>query len=442
MRRLRSHPSMLVWLNGSDGPPPANVEQAYLDLEKELNWPNPTLSSAAANATTPTGPSGVKMTGPYDYETPNYWLTDTNKKWGGAWGFNTETSPGPAIPVEDSLRKFIPKDHLWPIDEVWNFHAGGERFMTVDRFNEGMNKTYGPPADLNDYERKAQAMAYDGQRAMFEAYAKNKYTSTGVIQWMMDNAWPSMIWHLYDYYLQPGGGYFGTRKACEPLHIQYSYDDRSVVVVNSFPEAHNGLKASVAVLSTDLKPVFTHNSDVSVDPDSTKSVATIPEFPDTPATYFVKLTLTDATKHVVSSNFYWLPAKPSAVDWDKTPDTAWSPIATFEDMTALQKLPKTRVHASAVSKTTPAGRTVRVTLKNPSDSLAFLVRLSLRDEATKDEILPVLWDDNYVALMPGESREIDARYLPHTKVPQKLVLRTDGWNVDSTSTPVGGAAAR
>ena len=76
-------------------------------------------------------------------------------------------------------------------------------------------------------------MAYDTERAMFESYSRNKYVSTGVIQWMLNNAWPSMIWHLYDYYLDTGGGYFGAKKACEPLHVQYSYDDQCVVVVNS-----------------------------------------------------------------------------------------------------------------------------------------------------------------------------------------------------------------
>jgi exo-1,4-beta-D-glucosaminidase len=427
---------MLVWLNGSDGPPPAEVESAYLQVEKELNWPNPTLSSAAANATTVTGQSGVKMTGPYDYETPNYWLTDTGRKWGGAWGFNTETSPGPAIPVEDSLRKFIPADKLWPINDIWNFHAGGERFMTVDRFNEGMNKTYGEPKDLQDYEKKAQAMAYDGERAMFEAYAKNKYDSTGVIQWMMDNAWPSIIWHLYDYYLQPAGGYFGTKKACEPLHIQFSYDDRSIVVVNGFQEPHNGLKATVAVLDTDLKHVFDKEAVVDVDPDSTKSIATVPELADGPAVYFVKLTLADSTNKVVSSNFYWIPAKFSAVDWDKTPDTAWSPIGTFEDMTALNNLAKSQVHAMAAVQPSTSGHAVRVKLRNTSDKLAFQIRLSLRDAATKEELLPVLWDDNYVSLMPGESREIGARYLAHTKVPPKLVLRVEGWNVETSNVVV------
>ena len=432
MRRLRSHPSLLMWLNGSDGPPPETVERAYLQVEKETNWPNPIVSSAAETPTKVTGPSGVKMTGPYDYEPPSYWLTDKNQKWGGAWGFNTETSPGPAIPVAESIRKFIPKEHLWPIDEVWSFHAGGERFQNVDRFNEGMNKTYGPPTGFDDYIMKSQAMAYDGERAMFEAYGKNKYVSTGVIQWMMANAWPSLIWHLYDYYLQPAGGYFGTKKACEPLHIQYSYDDHSVVVVNSTLEAHKNLKAAVTVLDADLKHIFDQDVNVDVDPDGTKSIVTIPEFPDTPSVYFVKLTLAEPKGRIISSNFYWLPAKTSTVAWDKTPDTGWSPIATFEDLTALQRLPKTHLQGSAHRR----GDSVTVKLHNSSRKLAFLVRLSLRDESTREEVLPVLWDDNYVSLLPGESREIEARYLTQTKLPAKLVLRLDGWNTESIDMPV------
>jgi exo-1,4-beta-D-glucosaminidase len=194
--RLRNHPSVFVFLNGSDNPPPPDIEQMYLDIEKELQWPNPIVSSASAQKTTVTGESGVKMTGPYEYVPPDYWLEDTEA--GGAYGYNTETSPGPAIPPRESLVRFIPKDQLWPIDDVWNYHAGGERFTNVNIFTEGLSRRYGEATSLADYERKAQAMTYDGQRAMFEAYGRNKYGATGVIQWMLNNAWPSLIWHLYD----------------------------------------------------------------------------------------------------------------------------------------------------------------------------------------------------------------------------------------------------
>jgi exo-1,4-beta-D-glucosaminidase len=91
-------------------------------------------------------------------------------------------------------------------------------------------------------------MAYDGERAMFEAYTHNKYTSTGVIQWMLNNPWPSLVW--YDYYMQPAGGYFGAKKACEPLHIQYSYDDHSVVVANNLYSDFSGLTATANLVGS------------------------------------------------------------------------------------------------------------------------------------------------------------------------------------------------
>jgi len=207
--RLRNHPSVLAWLNGSDEPPRADVERDYLGIEASLDWPKPTLSSANVPPGATTGPSGVRQ-GPYDYEPPMYWLTDT--KNGGAFGFDMEAGPGPAVPPVESLRRMLPPDHLWPIDDVWNFHAGGDEFKDIRHFTQALEARYGTAGGLEDYVRKAQALAYDGQRAMFEAYGRNKYRSTGIIQWMLNNAWPSLIWHLYDYYLRPGGGYYGTRR--------------------------------------------------------------------------------------------------------------------------------------------------------------------------------------------------------------------------------------
>jgi exo-1,4-beta-D-glucosaminidase len=429
--RLRQHPSMLVWLNGSDGPPPADVERAYLQVLKETEWPNPVVSSAANEPTTVTGPSGVKMPGPYDYEPPSYWLVD-NKKYGGAYGYNTETSPGPAIPPMQSLRKMLPKDHLWPIDEVWNYHNAGERFKNLNRYNQAMDATYGPASGLEDYLRKSQAMAYDGQRAMFEAYGRNKYISTGVIQWMLNNAWPSLYWHLYDYYLYPAGGYFGTKKACEPLHVQYSYDDRSVVVVNSRQEPFSGLALTAHVTDFNLKEMFSKEVKADVEPDSSKQMLTLPPFPPEPAAavYFLKLSLRNKSGREVSSNFYWLPAKLSTLGWDKTPDTAFTPIVAFENLTELNRLPQVRMQAKAKVEKNANSDRVHVTLHNPSSNLAFQVHLGIRQDDSEEEILPVLWEDNYLALIPGESKEITARYLKQGALGERATLRVDGWNIE------------
>ncbi len=406
--RLRNHPSVMVWLNGSDFPPPADVEQKYLDVARQCRWQKPLLSNATDAPGPVSGPSGVKMRGPYDYIPPSYWLLD--KKNGGAFGFATEVGPGAAVPPVESLKRMLPADHLWPIDDVWRFHAGGDEFKDLSLFTNALDARYGKARDVEDYARKAQALAYEGQRAMFEAFARNKYTSTGVIQWMLNNAWPSMIWHLYDYFLRPGGGYFGTKVACEPLHVQYSYDDRSVVVVNDTLEARAGLTVSARVMDLNLAEKFSRDVRVDAAPDAVVRALTLPApAADWTRTYFVRLAVHDATGREVSRNFYWLSTEDDQLDWANT-KWYYTPTRTHADLRALESLPATTLHVAAAYDA-PGGaaaseRRARVTVKNTGRALAFQVRLKLLDQATGDEILPVFWQDNYFALLPGETREL------------------------------------
>lgn len=434
--RMRSHPSLLVWLNGSDGPPPADVEAAYIKVLKETDWPNPYISSAAQKPTSVTGKSGVKMTGPYDYVPPDYWLTDTGK-YGGAFGFNTETGPGPAVPPVSCLRKFIPSDHLWPQNSFWDYHAGSEGFKNLSHFEGAMKSIYGAPLGLDDYETKAQTMAYDGERAMFEAYSRNKYTSTGIIQWMLNNAWPSTIWHLYDYYLQPAGGYFGTKKACEPLHVLYSYDDNSVVVVNSLYQKFSGVTVHAHLYDDSLHERFSRQAQTDVDADGVAKVLTLPTeaFRPTSPVYFVKLDLQTNDGKTASTNFYWLSPKKNAYEWGKT-DYKYTPVSSYEDFTALQNLPKAKIDVSGRAASTADGPVVHLTVKNSSDHLAFQVRFGVRKKGQDAEILPVFWDDNYIELMPGESREISARYLPTSDLSDPLELTLAGWNIEPATIPL------
>jgi exo-1,4-beta-D-glucosaminidase len=438
--RLRSHPSVLAWLNGSDNPPPADIEQMYVDILTELQWPNPYVSSATAKKTTVTGASGMKMEGPYDWVPPSYWLVDATH--GGAKGFATEISPGAAVPPIESLKKMLPADHLWPIDDAWNYHAGGGQFKDLKTFTAALNARYGEAKTVDDYAMKAQLMTYEGERAMFEGYARNAPQSTGVIQWMLNNAWPSMIWHLYDYYLRPGGGYFGTKKACEPLHVQYSYDDRSIVVVNTTMNAAPGMKVTARVLNLDGTEKFAETKVVDMPASGHATALTIPALTGLSPTYFVDLRLFDAHNHVVSQNLYWLGTKMDEMDLAKS---TWygTPVTSFADFTALSTLPKTTVAAStqrlyagdAVIAIRPDGtrtvpdRIVGVTLHNTGVAIAFFVRLQITKGEGGEEILPVLWEDNYITLLPGESRTVAATMKPQDLGGATPALVVTGWNI-------------
>lgn len=425
IRRLRAHPSVLAWMNGSDNPPPADVERRYVDILQALEWPNPYLSSATARRTTITGETGVKMNGPYDWVPPNYWLLD--KTHGGASGFATEISPGAAVPPIESLRAMLPADHLWPIDEVWNYHAGGGQFKDLQTFTTALNARYGAAAGIEDYAMKAQLMTYESQRAMFEAYGRNKYESTGVIQWMLNNAWPSMIWHLYDYFLRPGGGYFGTKKACEPLHVQYSYDDRSIAIVNGGAAVANAT-LSVRVLNLDLSERFSKQVRVSIDADAVVRPVVVPELAGLSSTYFVDLRLSSPAGPELSRNFYWLSTSPDALNLEQS---TWygAPVTSFANFTALKDLPPATVSSSVRFARRGGDEDAIVTVKNTGATLAFFLRLQTLKGAGGDEILPVLWDDNYISLLPGESREIRATYAMKDRGPMPAVLKVSGWNV-------------
>jgi exo-1,4-beta-D-glucosaminidase len=432
--RLRNHPSVFVWLYGSDNPPPVNIETLYLQVVKDTRWPVPTLSSASEQTSILAGASGVKMTGPYDYVPPSYWLTD--KAAGGAFGYNTETGPGPAIPTLPSLKRFIPADHLWPIDEYWNYHACLERFPNLDRFLKGMDQRYGKAANLADFLRKSQAMNYEAQRAMFEAYGRNKYESTGVIQWMLNNAWPSTFWNLYDYYLVPAGAYFGSQKASELLHVQYSYDDNSVAVVNGYDRAFPSLKVKATSYDINAKEKVSQTATLDVPADNSVRALQLQPVGDISTTYFLKLELHDAAGKLVSDNFYWLSTKPDVLDWDKKLDTVYTPQSAYADLSGLNTLPpvKLRVHSSMLQ----AGNetVVRAFVENPSPSLAFMAHLRVAKAKSGDDVVPIFWDDNYVSLLPGEKRELSARFASGKAGGGNLMLTIDGWNVVPASIPL------
>jgi exo-1,4-beta-D-glucosaminidase len=427
--RLRSHASLLVWLYGSDNPPPKRVEDLYLQVIKETDWPDPYISSASARPTS-IGPSGVKMTGPYDYVAPSYWLEDSQH--GGAYGFNTETSPGPAIPVIESIREMLPADKLWPINEAWQLHAGGGEFKNFNIFNQALDARYGAPAGLEDYVEKSQLMTYAGERAMFEAYSQNKYRSTGVIQWMENNAWPSMIWHLYDWYLRPGGGYFGTKKACEPVHIQYSENDGAVSIVNSTYQAYSGLRAKVDVLNLDLAPKFSREATLDVGPDSSNTMLTLPKIDGLSKTYFLKLDLSDGAGRALGHNFYWLSTTPDVNDFG---NSSWysTPIKSYADFKDLARLPRVRVELGASSRRQGGEEVTEVTVKNPGSTLAFFIHLEVRKGNDGGDVHPIRWQDDYISLLPGESRVVTATYNARDLSGAKPVVEVDGWNVETAA---------
>ena len=421
---LRNHPSVLTFWYGSDKFAPPEVEREYLKVIEQTEWPNPTVASAGKYTTT-VGPTGVKMEGPYDYEPPSYWYMDHD---GGAFGFATEIGTGKTLPSIEDLRRMLGDNHLWPADNVWIQHSQGGSYTPFTKFNDGMKGRYGEAVDLKDYVRKGQLIAYDNERAMFEAYGRNKYKSTGVIKWMLNNAWPSLAWHLYDYYLEAGSGYYGAKKSLEPLHAQYAFDDKSVAVVNSTLTPSSGVTVWAAVIDFSGAEKWSKTSVIDVPADGVVRAFTIPAIAGLSKTYFVSLKLEDKRGAVLSQNFYWLSTVEDVLDWSKR-EWYYTPTTVHGDFTALATLPPVTLGVKTAFDRDGADSRAHVTLANPGPALAFFVRLRVLQKPGGGEILPSMWSDNYVSLLPGETRTLTARWRSEDALGAAPAVAVDGWNV-------------
>jgi exo-1,4-beta-D-glucosaminidase len=425
---LRNHPSVFLWLYGSDKWPRPELEQRYLNVLRQDDPTRPSVASAAEHTSILTGPTAVKMRGPYDYVPPSYWYVDTT--YGGAFGFNTETGPGPEIPVLESLKKMIPNDSIWPIGSAWMFHAARISFQNLTAYNRAMDNRLGSPNNLTDYLRKAQYLNYEGMRAMYEAFETNRFKATGIIQWMYNASWPKLWWQLYDYYLMPTGAFYGARVANEPLHISYNYGNNSVDVMNNTAEKAGELSADVSVFDFNMKPVFHQTVSLhSLPAQTTKQAVTLPSNLNVSKTWFLNLRLYNKLHQVVSTNFYVLSTIKDELDEAKS---NWyiTPESQYADLTMLQQLPSVKLDKNVTVSKKGDDTFVHVKLKNLSTHLAFMVYLDLKNKERNASVLPVFWNENYFTLLPGEERTVSGYCHSSDLRGGAAKVTVSGWNVE------------
>ncbi|WP_247236720.1 glycosyl hydrolase 2 galactose-binding domain-containing protein [Telluribacter sp. SYSU D00476] len=432
VRWLRNHPSIFTWAGGSDAMPKAGLEKRYLQTLAQYDPTRPFLLSAGDFKSDVTGPSGMKMNGPYEYVPPVYWYED--QKLGGAFGFNSETGPGPQVPPAASIRKMIPDADLWPPDNtMWNFHSGRKDFNTLGVYLTALNNKYGKPQNLEELALKAQVMNYEAIRPMFEAFVINRPTATGVVQWMLNSPWPEFYWQLYDYYLMPTGAYYGTKKAAQPLSLIYDYHHHTVHLSNDTRQPIRDYRAEVVLLDQQSKVVYRKEASIQAAADQVQELLKLPALAGNRQVYFLDLKLKDAAGRVVADNFYWLASRPDQLDWNKY-FWYYTPQKQYADFSALSTLPQVPVQAEKKVIRHGDESEVAVTLKNPSAHLAFFIELELAQGADGPAVLPVYWSDNYVSLLPGESKTLTVRCSAKNTEQKELVVRIKGYNLQRSIT--------
>jgi exo-1,4-beta-D-glucosaminidase len=440
IRNLRHHPSAFIWANGSDGRPPDPFLSEYHKILKELHWQNAvvdTVSNYKKDAQGHTVWNGIHMLGPYSWRPPYYWF---NEQFPSNQGSCAEQGDNEGIPPFRSLKKFIPADKLWPINEYWFYHAGAIRGNNkLEATQKAVDKRYGPCTDAQDFCKKAQLAHYENTRAQFEDYAANSYaTHKMTLYWMLNNHWPSFFGHLIDYYLCPGGAYFGAKKGLRPLSIVFDYyatGDRGtahIYLVNQTLTNHGGLKATVRFYNLDGSVKFSKElRDLSIGPISRQRVMWIPRILGMTSTYFVRCQLADASGETIVDNVYWQ----STTDDDmgspqNDTDAMTLNQISWANFTALNAMQKAEVEISGCIRRSGRESLATVNIENRSSHVAFFMRADVTKGADGDEVLPITYEDNYVTLFPKESRTLWARFRTADLGGHQPALRLEGYNVN------------
>ena len=394
--RYRNHPSIVVWFGRNEGVPYPMLNEGLDDAVAELDgtrWY--TGSSNTIN---------LQGSGPYNYRPPVGYFTDL------ATGFSVETGTN-SLSTLESVSSYVPPADRWPLSDVlayhdWHFSGNGD----TKSFMAALNTMFGAGTSFEDFERKAQMMNLETHKAMYEGFLGHLWTkNSGRLLWMTHPSWPSNSWQIYSWDYDTQASYYGAKKATEPLHIQVNLPGNEVVVVNTTRDDANGLTAHERIVSLDNRELFARSERVSAKANQTTTLAPLPlnALMAKDPMVLVELKLTGAGDRAICENFYW----------------RGKDLSSYR---ALDDLPQTPLVLAAQIRDRGAERSVTATLSNHSRAPALNAKLTLVDEEG-NRILPAFYTDNYVSLLPGESKTITIRYAATVTAQPSLTLR--GWNV-------------
>ncbi len=407
---FRNHPSIAVWCARNEGYPPPEIDAALRKVLAELE---PTRRYQPSS----TDGAGVRSNGPYYWRVPRefYKVTDDY--------FKTETG-SVSVPTLESIHGMMPEKDWETITDDWAEHDLAKGAQHGNTYPIEIAARYGKLANLADFVRKAQLANYESYRAMYEGRnAQLFHPTTAIITWMSNPAQPSFVWQLYHYDLEPNASLFAVMHAGELLHIQFNEATGDLQVINNLPQTVTGAVARVSIYNLDGSVAYTHDTPVTAVADVTTNLGPVEFPPSLSAVHFLRLELHDAAGKLLSSNFYWraLPEHP-------------------DDLTALEQLPMVNLEARVERKDVDTKRLLTVALHNPSKSVALMAHVQLRRQKTGDRVLPAYYNDNYISLVPDETRTVTIEADASAFNGQDALVMVDGWNVSVTPATFAGVS--
>ena len=395
VRRIRSHASIGIYCGRNEGFPPEVIDKALRRIVKEEHPGIHYISSSADEVVSGHGPYRALPVREY------FALKSGSDKFHSERGM-------PNVMNYESLARTLKPEDMWPQSNKWGQHdytmEGAQRGST---FNEIIEKGFGKPQSAKEFTDLAQWINYDGYRGMFESRSLNR---KGLLLWMTHPAWPSMVWQTYDYYFEPTAAYFGCMKGNEPLHIQWNAATDEVEVVNYSAGNHPSLTAKAQVINMDGSVAWEKQTMLNSNEDTTERCFKL-EFPaEVSSAHFVKLWLYDG-ENIVSDNFY---------------------IRGTEEgnYQAIRQMPKVSLEKQVeIAKSDNDEWSGSITIKNPSDTPALMVRINVIGAEDGDQILPMFYSDNYFSLLPGEEKVVSLNWKDVDTRGNKAEVVVTGYNV-------------
>ena len=401
--RFRNHPSIVIWCGRNEGVPSPILNQGLIELTTTLDGTR--YYSPSSNQV------NLQNSGPYKFQRPSLYFTTLNH------GFSVETGT-PSLSTLESFSSWIAKPDQWPIGDAWAYHdwhqsGNGE----IEPFMKEIESEFGAGTSLEDFERKAQMLNYTQHRAIFEGMNAHLWApNSGRMLWMTQPAWPSTMWQIISSDYDTQASFYGVKKACEPVHVQLDLSDFSVAVVNTTTTAQPGVTITANVYSLDNKSLLHQEERKDAGANAVTASFKLDLAPlMVTNVILVKLELRSAAGQLLSDNLYWLGA-------------------TSTSYRQLTRLPEAMLAASATWTRTGDTTRIHVQLQNKGTAAALENKLTLVNASDGTRILPAYYSDNYVSLLPGESREVDIEY-PASAAKADPQVKLRGWNLAPTRVP-------
>ena len=405
VKRIRNHPSIVFYVSSNES---SEVSGAR-ELLARLDGTRPYQMQSECD--------GVHDGSPYKQVNPMCHYENTASERGSRVdGFNPEYG-APTLPIVESLRRMMPAEDLWPINrETWDYMDGNGFHLMTTLYNDMVN-CYGESANIEEYARRAQLVGAINSKSIWETWNEHKMQygdrwTSGLLFWYHNCPNPQVCARMWDYSLQPTASLYHTMHALEPLHVQYNYLTNTVSVVNDRLESADNLRVTADVYDFNSRKVSSQTALTSVAADGVANNVLTVAFPDDLSQiHFIDLKLTDKAGRVLSSNFYW-----RSLDQYKGRNTVTGPCTGgFDTLASLKP-------ASPSVKVKPAGDgRWTVTLRNGKSRIAFFCQLLLAD-TDDNPVDGAFYSDNFVSLLPGETRtiEIEAPSAPETPLRLKF----------------------